>query len=555
MANQQQPIYIMPEGTERYRGRDAHSLNILAGKILSNTLKATLGPKGMDKMLVDDSGYIIVTNDGATILQEMDIAHPAARMLVEVAKKQDSEVGDGTTTAVIIAGELLRKAEELMSEGIHASSVIIGYRKALAKALETLEEISIDGEDEETLKKVAITTMYGKGSESSKEFLADLLVEAVMKVAENDTIEKTHLNIQRVEGGSIEDSEIVNGIAIDSTRASKSMPEKIENAKVALLKYPLEIKDLETSAKIDITNPAQMQAFIDNEEEMIREMVDKIASTGANVVFCQKGIDELALHYLSRKGIFAVKRTKNTDMTRLEKSTGAKIVTNINDLSSDDLGEAGTVFEDHINKNALIFVEDTKDAKAVSIILRGSTKYVIEEIERGIEDALGVLLATIEDKKVLVGAGAPEIKIASELKKYAPTVGGREQLAINAFAEAIEVIPQTLADNAGLDSIDILVSLRSEIEKSAHMGINIKTGKVSDMGKEGILEPQRVKKHALQAASDATEMILRIDDMIAAKGALESTGPDESMGGQMPGGMPPGTTKGMPGIGGTPPMM
>ncbi|MDP3484196.1 MAG: thermosome subunit alpha [Methanobacteriaceae archaeon] len=539
LGGQGQQILILPEGTDRFMGRDAQRLNILAGKILAETIRTTLGPKGMDKMLVDSLGDIVVTNDGVTILREMDIAHPAAKMLVEVAKTQEDEVGDGTTTAVIIAGELLKKAENLLEMDVHPTIIAMGYRQAAVKAQEILEEISFDASDKETLLKVAMTAMTGKGSEKAKESLAELVVGSVMQVEEDGEVEKDNINIQRIQGASVDESEIVNGVVIDKGRADPAMPKKIENAKVALLKYPIEVKDLETDAKIKLTDPAQMQAFIENEEQMIKDMVAKVVDSGANVLFCQKGIDDLAQHYLARAGILAVKRAKKSDMTRLQKATGAQLVTNIDDLGSDDLGEAGLVYEKKIFDEVLIFVEDCKEPKAVSIILRGSTRHVAEEIERALDDAIGVVAATLEDKKVVIGGGAPEIAIAKGLRAFADTISGREQLAVAAFAEALEIVPRTLAENAGLDSIDAIVDLRSAHETSHYMGLDVFQGEVTDMKEAGVIEPQRVKKQAIQSAAEAAEMILRIDDMIAASGAFEGRGGEmEGMGG-MPGGMPP----------------
>ena len=479
LGGQGQQILILPEGTDRFMGRDAQRLNILAGKILAETIRTTLGPKGMDKMLVDSLGDIVVTNDGVTILREMDIAHPAAKMLVEVAKTQEDEVGDGTTTAVIIAGELLKKAENLLEMDVHPTIIAMGYRQAAVKAQEILEEISFDASDKDTLLKVAMTAMTGKGSEKAKESLAELVVGSVMQVEEDGEVEKDNINIQRIQGASVDESEIVNGVVIDKSRADPAMPKKIENAKVALLKYPIEVKDLETDAKIKLTDPAQMQAFIENEEQMIKDMVAKVVDSGANVLFCQKGIDDLAQHYLARAGILAVKRAKKSDMTRLQKATGAQLVTNIDDLSSDDLGEAGLVYEKKIFDEVLIFVEDCKEPKAVSIILRGSTRHVAEEIERALDDAIGVVAATLEDKKVVIGGGAPEIAIAKGLRAFADTISGREQLAVAAFAEALEVVPRTLAENAGLDSIDAIVDLRSAHENSHYMGLDVFLGEVT----------------------------------------------------------------------------
>ena len=532
-----QPILIFPEGTDRLLGRDAQRVNITAGKLLAETVRTTLGPKGMDKMLVDSLGDIVVTNDGVTILKEMDIEHPAAKMLVEVAKTQEDEVGDGTTTAVIIAGELLKKAEGLLDQDIHPTVVANGYRQAAEKAQELLNLISFDADDRDTLLKVAMTAMTGKGSEAAREPLAELVVDAVKQVEEDGEVDTDNINIQRIAGESVNESMIVNGVVVDKGRTDPGMPKQIEDAKIALVKYPIEVKDLETDAKISLTDPAQMQAFIENEEQMIRDMVDKIIASGANVLFCQKGIDDLAQHYFTRNGIYAIRRVKKSDMNRLEKATGATVVTNIDYLKPEDLGEAGLVYEKKIYDEVLTFIEDCKDPKAVSVILRGSTKHVAEEIERAVEDAIGVVASTVEDKKVVAGGGAPEIAISKGLKEYADTISGREQLAVSAFAEALEIVPKTLAENAGLDSIDALVDLRAAHEKSFYIGLDVFAGDVVDMYQAGVVEPQRVKKQAIQSAAEATEMILRIDDVIATKG----TGAAPDMGGMggMPGGMPP----------------
>ena len=539
LGGQGQQIIILPEGTQRLLGRDAQRMNIMAGKALAETIRTTLGPKGMDKMLVDGLGDIVVTNDGVTILKEMDIEHPAAKMLVEVAKTQEDEVGDGTTTAVIIAGELLKKAEDLLEMEIHPTIISMGYRKAAAKAQEILEEISIDASDRETLQNIAMTAMTGKGTEKARKPLAELIVKAVQMVEEDGEVDKDHININRIQGATVEESQIVNGVVIDKGRLDPAMPKKVEDARIALLKFPIEVKSLETDAKIKLTDPSQMAAFIEQEENMIREMVDKVIDSGANVLFCQKGIDDLAQHYLAREGILAVKRVRKSDIERLEKATGARVATNLDDLRPEDLGIAGQVYEKKIFDEILLFVEDCVDPKAVSIILRGSTKHVAEEVERAVDDAIGVVAATLEDGKVVAGGGAPEIAIAKGLKEYADTISGREQLAIGAFAAALEVVPKTLAENAGLDSIDALVDLRAAHEESAYMGLNVFTGDVTDMKEAGVIEPKRVKKQAIQSAAEAAEMILRIDDMIAStRTAAPDMGGMEGMGG-MPGGMPP----------------
>ncbi|MDD1774111.1 MAG: TCP-1/cpn60 chaperonin family protein, partial [Methanobacterium sp.] len=541
LGGQGQPVLILPEGTNRFLGRDAQRMNILAGKVLAETVRTTLGPKGMDKMLVDSLGDIVVTNDGVTILKEMDIEHPAAKMLVEVAKTQEDEVGDGTTTAVIIAGELLKKAENLLDQDIHPTIVAMGYRQAAEKAQEILNVISIDADDRDTLLKVAMTAMTGKGTEKAREPLAELVVSAVKQVEEDGDIDQDSIKIEKKDGATIDDSVLVQGVIIDKERVHPGMPKKIDDAKIALLNSAIEVKETEVDAEIRITDPAQMQAFIEQEEGMIKEMVAKIADAGANVLFCQKGIDDLAQHYLAKAGVMAVRRVKKSDMEKLSRATKAKVVTNIEDLTMDDLGEAGLVKERKISNEDMIFVEGCKDPKAVTLLVRGSTEHVVDEIERAVEDAIGVVAATVEDGKVVAGGGAAEISIAKALKEYADTISGREQLAVAAFAEAMEVVPKTLAENAGLDSIDSLVDLRAAHEKSIYMGLDVFKGEVRDMYKAGVIEPHRVKKQAIQSAAEAAEMILRIDDVIASSGSGRP-GPEDMEG------MPPG-------MGGMPPMM
>ncbi len=541
-GQQGQQILILPEGTNRLLGRDAQRMNIMAGKILAETVRTTLGPKGMDKMLVDGLGDIVVTNDGVTILKEMDIEHPAAKMLVEVAKTQDDEVGDGTTTAVVIAGELLKKAEGLLEQDIHPTIIAMGYRQAAEKAQEILNVIAIDADDRDTLLQVAMTAMTGKGTEKAREPLAELIVGAVKQVEENGEIDADHIKLEKKEGASIDESALVHGVIIDKERVHPGMPRKIEEANIALLNSALEVKETEVDAEIRITDPSQMQAFIEQEEQMIRDMVNKIEDAGTNVLFCQKGIDDLAQHYLSKAGIMAVRRVKKSDMEKLARATGAKVVTNVEDLSFEDLGQAGTVAEKKVSGEEMIFVEECKDPKSVTLLLRGSTKHVVDEIERAVDDAIGVVSATVEDGKVVAGGGAAEISIAKSLKEYADTITGREQLAVAAFAEALEVIPKTLAENAGLDSIDSLVDLRSAHEKSLYMGLDVFKGEVRDMYKAGVIEPHRVKKQAMQSAAEAAEMILRIDDVIASSGSGKPS-PDEM------------AAAGMGGAGGMPPMM
>ena len=546
MANQ--PIFILPEGTERYSKRDALRMNITAGKVLAGIVRTTLGPKGMDKMLVNSLGDVTVTNDGATIMREMEINQPAARMLVETAKKQEDIVGDGTTSVVVIAGELLSKAEELLEDGIATSVVVKGFRNATAKAVELLNEIAIDADDKDTLKKVAVTAMSGKGSDYAKEHLADLVVEAALRIEEDGKSEIDNINIQRVSGDSVEDSFLAEGIVIDKAPLSKNMPKDVKDAKIAIMKYPIELKDINTDAKIDITSPDQFEAFLDQEEQMIKDLVNKIIDSGVNVLFCQKGIDDMAEHYLKKAGIMAYKRVKKSDIERISKATGAKLVTDIEDLSEDKLGSAGRVYLNKLFDHELTFIEECENPKASSIVLRGSTRYVTEQISRALDDALGVVAATIEEGKVLIGGGACEIDLIKGLRDYGESVSGREQLAILKYAEALEVIPRTLIENAGLDTINLIADLKAAHEDSPFIGINVFTGEVVDMKEAGVIEPLRVKIQALQSAGEASEMILRIDDMIAARNALESTGPDET--GNDSSGMPPA-----PGMGGMPPMM
>ena len=531
---QGQPIFILPEGTNRLLGRDAQRTNILAGKVLAETVRTTLGPKGMDKMLVDGLGDIVVTNDGVTILKEMDIEHPAAKMLVEVAKTQEDEVGDGTTTAVIIAGELLKKSETLLDMDIHPTIIAMGYRQAAEKAQEILDEIAIEDISREMLVKVAMTAMTGKGTEKAREPLANLIVDAVQQVADDGEVDTDHIKIEKKDGAVVEESTLIQGVIVDKEKVHPGMPSELKDAKVVLINSPLEVKETEVDAEIRITDPAQMQAFIEQEEQMVRDMVNKIADVGANVLFAQKGIDDLAQHYLAKAGIMAVRRVKKSDIDKLAKATGATVVSNLDDLTEADLGHAGSVIEKKISGDDMIFVEECQEPKAVTLLVRGSTKHIVDEIDRAVDDAIGVVAATVEDGQVVAGGGAPEIAMAKKLKEYAQSISGREQLAVTAFAESLEIVPKTLAENAGLDSIDSLVDLRAAHEKSAYMGLNVFTGDVTDMKEEGVVEPKRVKKQAIQSASEAAEMILRIDDVIASSGTSASNDVDPAFPGLRP---------------------
>ncbi len=545
MANGgQQPIYILPEGALRTTGRDAQRQNIMAGKAVAESVRTTLGPRGMDKMLVDDLGDIVITNDGATIVDEMNVEHPAAKMVVEVAKTQDDEVGDGTTTAVVITGELLSTAEKLLDKGIHPSLIAKGYRMAADEADRILNEIgkNVSVDDEKVLKEIAITAMTGKGAEISKEMLADLSVKAIKQITEKEdgksVVDLDNVKIEKKEGSSISSSELIQGIIIDKERVHAGMPKKVTDAKIALLDAAIEIKETETDAKIQITDPEQLQKFVAQEENMLREMVDSIVASGATVVFCQKGIDDLAQHFLSKKGIFAVRRVKKSDMEKLVKATGAAIVTNLKDLSSKDLGYAREVEERKISGDEMTFVSGCKNPKAVSFLVRGGTEHVIDEVERAVNDALGGVAAAIEVGKIVAGGGAPEVELARRLREYADSVGGREQLAIGGFADAVEIIPRTLAESAGMDAIDTLVKLKSEHDKGkTDVGIMVQDGKTGDMWKANVIEPLKIKTQAIKSASEAAVMILRIDDVIAStkKGGGTPPMPEGGMGGMPPG--------------------
>jgi len=518
------PILILKEGTTRSRGREAQHANITAARIIAETVKSSLGPKGMDKMLVDSFGDVTITNDGATILDEIDVQHPAAKMMVEVAKTQDDEVGDGTTTAVVLAGELLRYGEELLNENIHPTIIVSGYKEAAEKAIEILNEISvpIDLNDRETLKKIAMTSMRSKSIIGAGEHLAEIAIDAVRQVAEKrgETYYVDIDNIQLIkkEGKSIFDTELIKGVIIDKEVVHPGMPKRIENAKIALLDAPLEIEKTEISAEIRIRDPAQMKAFLDEETRMMKEMVEKIAKTGANVALCQKGIDDMAQHFLAKKGIMAVRRIKKSDMEKLARATGGKIVTNLDDLKPSDLGECKLAEERKIGDDKMVFIEGCKDPKSVAILIRAGLERLVDEAERSLTDALSVIADVYEKNRIVAGGGAVEAELAKRLKEYAAKVGGRKQLAIEAFAKSLEIIPKALAENSGLDPVDIMVSLRAAHESpdGKWMGVDVYTGKIEDMMKKGVIEPVKVKEQAIKSAVEAAAMILRIDDVIAA---------------------------------------
>ncbi|MBS3133019.1 TCP-1/cpn60 chaperonin family protein [Candidatus Woesearchaeota archaeon] len=535
MTQQIQPIFIMPEGTTRTSGRSAQKGNIAAAKAVADTVRTTLGPKGMDKMLVDNMGDVVVTNDGVTILEEMNIEHPAAKMIVEVARTQEDEVGDGTTTAVVIAGELLDKAEDLIDKAVHPTVVARGYRLAADKALKILNEISreVTENDEGLLKKISITAMTGKGAEHAKEHLSELSVKAVKSVMEKQNgkvvVDKENIKIEKRVGGSVEDSELVSGIILDKEKVHPGMPDSVKNAKVALIDSAIEIKNTETDAKIQITDPSQLQGFMEMEEKIIRGKVDKVTASGATVVFCQKGIDDLAQHFLSKKGVFAVRRVSQSDMEKLARATGAKIVTNLDDLSSTDLGTSGLVEAKRVGNEDMTFVRECKNAKAVTLLIRGGTEHVVAEIKRAVEDSIGDLAVSLVTGKIVAGAGATEIELSIQLRKYAQSLSGREQLAVNAFADAVEVIPRTLAENSGIDPIDVMTELKAAHDKgNKTFGIDVFGGKSVDAWKEGIVEPLKIKLQAISSASEVAIMVLRIDDVI---GSGKEAGPRMPSGG------------------------
>ncbi len=538
MTQQQpvQPIFILQEGTQRSTGKDAQRNNIAAAKAVAETVRTTLGPKGMDKMLVSSLGDVVITNDGVTILQEMQIEHPAAKMLVEIAKTQEDEVGDGTTTVVVLAGELLKQAEKLIDDNVHPTVIARGYRMAAEKAQEILEDIAekINEKDEKILKQIAITAMTGKGAEGNKEHLAELCVKAVKQIRDNDgNLDLENIKLEKKQGSGVNDTELIQGILIDKEKVHSAMPRVVKNAKIALLDTALEVKSPETDTKIQISSPDQLQGFLDQEEKILRNMVDKVLKSKANVVICQKGIDDVAQHYLAKAGVYAARRVKKSDMDKLARATNARVASNLNDLREEDLGYAGVVEELKVGDEMMTFVRECKNPKAVTILIRGGATHVIDEIERAIKDSLGDIAASLRSGKVVAGAGSTEMELSKELRKYSNKLSGREQLAVLAFAEALEIIPRTLAENAGLDPIDILADLKSKHDdkNGKWFGVDVNKGKLMDAWALGVIEPLKIKTQAVKSASEVSELILRIDDVIAASGG--------SKGSQMPQ-MPPG---------------
>ncbi|WP_049972042.1 thermosome subunit alpha [Haladaptatus cibarius] len=527
------PILILGEDAQRTSGRDAREMNVTAAKAVAEAVRTTLGPRGMDKMLVDSMGDVVITNDGVTILKQMDIEHPAATMVVEVAETQEDETGDGTTSAVILAGELLKRAEDLLEQGVHPTVVARGYRLASEEARDVLQSKSYPVEEAGLLTEIAQTAMTGKGAEAAKEALSELVVTAVRAVQDEEEIDLSNVAVETIVGGGISDSELVEGIVVDKERADDNMPWQVDDAKIALIDTPIEVRETETDTSVSVTDPDQLTTFIEREEAQLREMVDRITDSDANVVFCQKGIDDMAQHLLAKGGVLAVRRTKASDMNQLARATGGKVVSSLDDIDPEDLGEAGTVGERDVGGDTMIFVEDCENPKSVTLLLRGGTEHVVEEVERAVEDSLGVVRVTLLDGQVLPGGGAPETELALAIRDYADSVGGREQLAVEAFADAMEAIPRTLAENAGVGPIDALTDLRSQHDAGEEdAGLTAETGEVTDMLDAGVVEPLRVKTQAIQSATDAAELLLRIDDVISAGDLGKSEGGEEpEMGG------------------------
>jgi len=523
-GNGQAPIFILKDGTQRTRGRTAQSNNIAAAKAVADAVRSTLGPKGMDKMLVDSMGDVVITNDGATILKEMDIEHPAAKMIIEVAKTQEQHCFDGTTTAVVLSGELLKRSEDLIEQNVHPTVICEGFRLAAEKAVDLLESHGIATKnDDSVLMEVAKTALTGKSAGAVKSFMADICVRSVNAVGliEGDQriVDLSDIKVEKRQGGSIKDSTLIDGIILDKERVHAGMPRSIKGAKIALVNSAIEVKKTEVDAKIQITDPNQLSKFLEEEENYIKGLVEKIKDSGANVLICQKGIDELAQHYMAKEGMFAIRRAKKSDMEALSKATSGKIVTNLDDLTGEDLGNAEKVEEKKIGESEMTFITGCPEAKSVSVLLRGGTEHVVDEIRRAFDDAVGVVSVAWEDGAVLTGGGSVLAALSRDLRTFAETVGGREQMAIEAFASALEIIPRTLAENAGLDPVTTLIELRkAHADGQSNAGINVYEGGVVDMRSANVLEPIRVVEQAIQSATETAVMILRIDDVISSKG-------------------------------------
>ena len=536
MSKEIQPIFILPEGAQRVQGRNAQRNNILAAKAVAEAVRTTLGPKGMDKMLVDSMGNITITNDGVTILEEMHVEHPAAKMLVEISKTQEEEIGDGTTSAVVIAGELLKQAESLLDQDIHPTVIARGYRTALAKCIALLETVAvkISINDKDMLRKIALTAITGKGAESAQDRLAAIAVESVLRVSTNTdgfSFDKQHVKIEAKSGGAVEDSELIEGVVLEKEVAHPNMPRRIADAKIALVDMAFEIRNTEIDAKITITDPMQMQAFIDQEEKMLKKMVDVVTNAGANVLLCQKGVDDIAQHFFAKRGVLVARRVKKSDMEALARATSGKVVSNLEDISPSDLGFAAVIEERKVAGDSMLFVMGCRNPKSVSILVRGGTEHIADEARRALTDAIGDVAASLKLGKVVTGAGATEIELAKGLRSFAESLSGRERLAVQAFAQALEIIPRTLAENAGLDPIDVLTELKAAHDRGQKLsGIDVHEGKIVNSFDAGVIEPLKIKTQALSSAAEVAQMILRIDDVIA-------SGKSEPQGSPNPGDM------------------
>ena len=531
-----QPVIVLKEGTERSKDKEAQFNNISAAKAVADAVRSTLGPKGMDKMLVNTIGDVVITNDGVTILKEIDVQHPAAKMVVEVAKTQDTECGDGTTSSVVIAGELLKQSEELINANVHPTVITNGYKMAAQKAVEVLNEIAVDAKDDKILKQVAATALTGKSVGEEEDALADIVVKACKSVEEDGVVDTKNIRIEKKVGGVIGETYLVQGVVIDKEKVHSRMPTHVENAKIALFSCPLEVKKTEFDAQIQITDPTSMSSFLSQEEQTLKDMVEKIKSVGATAVFCQKGVDELVQHYLAKNGILGYRRLKQSDLEAIAKATGATVVGNVMELAEADLGTAGAIDEKQVGEDGMAFITGCKNPKAITIFARGGTEHVLEEVERALVDAIRVVGVAIEDGKVVAGAGAPEIELELRLMDFASSVGGREQLAIEKFAKAMEIIPWTLSENAGIDPIDSIIKLKNAHEKKnadgKYFGIDLDSGEAVDMLAKNVVEPLRVKVQAINSAEEVANMILRIDDVIASRRAPPT--PPQGAGG-MPG--------------------
>jgi len=518
-----QPVIVLKEGTERSKDKEAQFNNIAAAKAVADAVRSTLGPKGMDKMLVNTIGDVVITNDGVTILKEIDVQHPAAKMVVEVAKTQDTECGDGTTTSVVIAGELLKQSEELINANVHPTVITNGYKMAAAKAMEVLNDIAVDAKNDKILKQVAATSLTGKSVGDEEDYLADIVVKAANAVDDKGKVDVKNIRVQKKVGGTIKDTELVSGIIVDKEKMHPRMPEVVKNAKIALFSCGIEVKKTEFDASIQITDPSMMSSFLAEEENTLKSMVDSIKNAGANVVFCSKGVDELVQHYMAKNGILAYRRCKSTDLDAIALATGATVCANVMEITKKDLGTAGEVSEKKIGEDGMAFITGCKNPKAVTIFARGGTEHVLEEVERALNDAIRAVGVAMEDGKVVAGAGAPEIELELRLMEYAASVGGREQLAIEKFAKAMEIIPWTLAENAGIDPIDSIIKLKNAHEKknakAKYFGLDLDTGEAVDMLAKNVIEPLRVKSQAINSAEEVSNMILRIDDVIASRRA------------------------------------